>query len=83
MTKETLYLIDGSGFIFRAFYAMPPLTRKDGTPVGAVLGFTNMITRLLMEMEASKIAVVFDAKRQTFRNEIYPDYKANLSLIHI
>tara|TARA_R110002050_G_scaffold118195_4_gene235508 strand:- start:31063 stop:33786 length:2724 start_codon:yes stop_codon:yes gene_type:complete len=77
MTKETLYLIDGSGFIFRAFYAMPPLTRKDGTPVGAVLGFTNMITRLLMEMEANKIAVVFDAKRQTFRNEIYPDYKAN------
>ncbi len=77
MTKETLYLIDGSGFIFRAFYAMPPLTRKDGTPVGAVLGFTNMITRLLMEMEAHKIAVVFDAKRQTFRNDIYPEYKAN------
>ncbi len=77
MTQETLFLIDGSGFIFRAFYALPPLTRSDGTPVGAVLGFTNMLTRLLNEMHAHKIAVVFDAGRKTFRNDIYPDYKAN------
>ncbi len=77
MTQETFFLIDGSGFIFRAFYAMPPLTRPDGTPVGAVLGFTNMLTRLLNEMHAHKIAVVFDAGRKTFRNDIYPEYKAN------
>ena len=77
MTQETFFLVDGSGFIFRAFYAMPPLTRPDGTPVGAVLGFTNMLTRLLNEMHAHKIAVVFDAGRKTFRNDIYPEYKAN------
>jgi DNA polymerase-1 len=77
MTQETFFLIDGSGFIFRAFYALPPLTRADGTPVGAVLGFTNMLTRLLNEMHAHKIAVVFDAGRKTFRNDIYPEYKAN------
>jgi DNA polymerase-1 len=79
MTQETFFLVDGSGFIFRAFYAMPPLTRSDGTPVGAVLGFTNMLTRLLNEMHAHKIAVVFDAGRKTFRNDIYPAYKANRS----
>lgn len=77
MTQETFFLVDGSSFIFRAFYALPPLTRPDGTPVGAVLGFTNMLTRLLNEMHAHKIAVVFDTSRKTFRNDIYPEYKAN------
>jgi DNA polymerase-1 len=72
-----LFLIDGSGFIFRAFHALPPLTRPDGTPVGAVFGFTQMILKLLEETDADAVAVVFDAGRETFRNEIYPDYKAN------
>jgi len=72
-----LYLIDGSGFIFRAFHALPPLTRSDGTPVNAVLGFTNMLLKLLTEFGAARVAVIFDAKRDNFRNAIYPDYKAN------
>ncbi|MBI1206671.1 MAG: DNA polymerase I [Azospirillum sp.] len=72
-----LYLIDGSGFIFRAFHALPPMTRGDGTPVNAVLGFTNMLMKLLAELGAQAVAVIFDAKRLNFRNDIYPDYKAN------
>ena len=72
-----LYLIDGSGYIFRAFHALPPMTRPDGTPVNAVLGFTNMLIKLLVDIEAAGIAVIFDAGRETFRNEIYPDYKAH------
>ncbi len=75
--KETLFLIDGSGFIFRAYHALPPLTRSDGTPVGAVLGFTNMLVKILTEMNAHYLAVIFDAGRRTFRNEIYPAYKEN------
>ncbi len=74
---ETLYLIDGSGFIFRAFHALPPMTRPDGTPVNAVYGFCNMLHKLLDEMKASHVAVIFDAARKTFRNDIYPDYKAH------
>jgi DNA polymerase I len=72
-----VYLIDGSGFIFRAYHAMPPLTRPDGTPVGAVLGFTNMLLKLRQETDADHIAVVFDVARKTFRDRIYPAYKAN------
>jgi len=70
-----VYLVDGSGYIFRAFHALPPLTRPDGTPVGAVLGFTNMLMKLLAETDADHIAVIFDAARRNFRNDIYPDYK--------
>ncbi len=76
-SPEALYLVDGSGFIFRAFHALPPLTRADGTPVNAVLGFTNMLIRLLAEAKAEAVAVIFDAHRVNFRNEIYPAYKAN------
>jgi DNA polymerase-1 len=72
-----LFLVDGSGFIFRAFHALPPLTRKDGTPVGAVYGFTAMLSKLLTETDADHIAIIFDAGRITFRNRIYPDYKAH------
>jgi len=72
-----LYLIDGSGYIFRAFHALPPMTRPDGTPVNAVYGFTNMLIKLLADTEAAGIAVIFDAGRKTFRNDIYPDYKAH------
>ncbi|MBL8713915.1 MAG: DNA polymerase I [Alphaproteobacteria bacterium] len=72
-----LFLIDGSGFIFRAYHALPPLNRPDGTPVNAVLGFTNMLVKLLNDMKVPNIAVIFDAKRKNFRNEIYTEYKAN------
>ncbi len=76
-TPNTLYLIDGSGFIFRAFHALPDLTRADGTHIGAVLGFCNMLHKLMGELKAEHIAVIFDAARKTFRNDIYPDYKAH------
>lgn len=72
-----LLLVDASGFIFRAFYSMPPLTRGDGTPVGAVYGYCNMLVKLLTDMHADHIAVVFDAGRYTFRNELYAGYKAH------
>ncbi len=72
-----LILIDGSGYIFRAFHALPPMTRPDGTPVNAVFGFTQMLSRFLIDHTGSHLAVVFDAGRVTFRNEIYPDYKAH------
>jgi len=72
-----VYLVDGSGFIFRAYHALPPLTRPDGTPVGAVLGFSNMLLKLLQETDADHLAVVFDSARTTFRNRIYEAYKAH------
>lgn len=81
--KVRLYLVDGSGFIFRAFHALPPLTRKtDGLPVGAVSGFCNMIWKLLVEMKTqadapTHLAVVFDHSEQTFRNKLYDQYKAH------
>ena len=68
-------LIDGSGYIFRAFYGLPPLTAPDGTPVNAVYGFTNMFLRLTTKIGCDYCLVLFDAKRQNFRNEIFPDYK--------
>nr|WP_283949514.1 DNA polymerase I [Limobrevibacterium gyesilva] len=71
-----MILIDGSGFIFRAFHALPPMTRPDGTPVNAVFGFTNMLARLLKDHAGSHIAVIFDAGRTTFRNRLYDKYKA-------
>lgn len=75
--SPALYLIDGSGFIFRAFHALPDLTRADGTHVGAVLGFCNMLHKLLDDHKSQKIAVIFDAARKNFRNDIYPAYKAH------
>ena len=77
-----LHLIDGSGFIFRAYHALPPLTRKsDGLPIGAVAGFSNMVWKMLQETKGSDapthVAVVFDKSEVTFRNELYPDYKQN------
>ncbi len=74
-----IYLIDGSGFIFRAYHALPPLTRGDGTPVGAVLGFCNIILKLLDANNIDNMAVVFDSARGNYRHDIYPDYKANRS----
>ncbi|MCH7692624.1 MAG: DNA polymerase I [Proteobacteria bacterium] len=73
-----VFLIDGSGFIFRAYHALPKeMTRPDGTPVNAVYGFTTMIMKLVEETDADHIAVLFDTARRTFRNDIYPAYKAN------
>ncbi|HEY6577789.1 MAG TPA: 5'-3' exonuclease H3TH domain-containing protein, partial [Rhizomicrobium sp.] len=79
---DHLYLVDGSGYLFRAYHALPPLTRKsDGLPTGAVSGFSNMLWKLLDDMRAgdrpTHLAVIFDAGKTTFRNEIYPAYKAN------
>ena len=74
---EHLYLVDGSGFIFRAYHAVRPLTRPDGIPVNAVYGFTQMLLKLVEESDADHIAVIFDAARKTFRNDIFPDYKAH------
>ena len=74
---DHVYLVDGSAYIFRAFHALPPMTRPDGTPVNAVFGFTNMLTKLVEDSGASFLAVIFDTARKTFRTEIYPDYKAN------
>jgi DNA polymerase-1 len=70
-------LVDGSGYIFRAFHALPMMTRPDGVPVNAVFGFTTMLMKLLTDFAADHLAVIFDAGRRTFRNEIYPDYKAH------
>ena len=70
-------LIDGSGYIFRAFHALPPMTRPDGTPVNAVYGFSNMLAKLIEDVDSPYMAVVFDTARTSFRNDIYPDYKAH------
>ncbi len=77
-----LFLIDGSGFIFRAYFAMAysrqsGMTNPDGVEVGAVYGFTNMVLKMLRDYHAPYMAVIFDAARENFRNEIYPEYKAN------
>ena len=72
-----LTLIDGSGFIFRAFHALPPMTRPDGTPVNAVYGYCTMLNKILGDSNIQHIAVIFDAGRKTFRNEIFPAYKAH------
>jgi len=75
--KNTLYLVDGSSYIYRAYHALPNLTNSSGEPTGALLGVANMLRRLLKDAESENIAVVFDAKGPTFRHEMYPDYKAN------
>ena len=85
--SEHYYLVDGSGYIFRAYYALPPLSRKsDGLPTGAVSGFSNMLFKLLedsrsddSENKPTHFAVIFDSARKNFRNDIYKDYKANRS----
>lgn len=84
---DHLFLVDGSGFIFRAFHALPPLTRKsDGLPVGAVSGFCNMLWKLLRDarntdvgVTPTHLAVIFDYSAKTFRKDLYDAYKANRS----
>ena len=85
--SDHFYLVDGSGYIFRAYYALPPLTRKsDGLPVGAVSGFCNMLFKLLEDSKSNvnsekptHFAVIFDSARKNFRNDIYSEYKGNRS----
>ena len=72
---QKICLIDGSGYIFRAFYGLPPLTAPDGTPVNAVYGFTNMFLKLTTKIPCDYCLVLFDAKRQNFRNDIFAAYK--------
>ena len=80
LSKKHLFLVDGYGFVFRAYHSLPPLTSPDGTPVGAVYGFTNMLMKLKALVSAENghsMLVVLDSGSKTFRNEIYSDYKAN------
>ena len=82
--KKHIYLVDGSTYIFRAYHALPPLTRKsDGFPVGAISGFCNMLDKLIKDERENNnlthLLVIFDASGKTFRNDIYPEYKANRS----
>ena len=75
--RKHVFLVDGSGFIFRAFHALPPMSRDDGTPTNAVFGFTNMLIKLIEDLKADHCAIIFDTARKTFRNDVYKEYKAN------
>jgi DNA polymerase-1 len=75
--KTPIILVDGSSYLYRAFHALPPLTNSRGVPTGAVKGVINMLRRLQKDYPESTVAVIFDAKGKTFRDELYPDYKAN------
>ena len=74
---KPLVLVDGSSYLFRAFHAMPPLTNASGEPTGAIYGVVNMLKRLVKDYQPDEVAVVFDAKGKTFRNDLYKEYKAN------
>ena len=76
---DTLYLIDGSSYLYRAYFAIKRLSSPSGFPTNALYGFTQMLLRLLQEHQPTHIAVVFDVSRVTFRTELYPAYKANRS----
>lgn len=73
----SLILVDGSSYFFRAFHALPPLTTSTGLPTGAAYGVANMIKRLLKDYNSEHVAIIFDAKGKTFREDLYPDYKAH------
>jgi len=75
--KQTVYLIDGSSYIFRAYHAIRILTNSKGLPTNAIYGFTNMLIKFIKDFEPQYIGIVFDSKGDNFRNEIYPEYKAN------
>ena len=76
-SPEQLVLIDGSGYIFRAFHALPMMVSPEGVPVNAVFGFTKMLMKLMDDLQPSHVLVIFDAGRVTFRNDIFPEYKQN------
>ena len=75
--KQTLYLVDGSSYLYRAFHALPNLTNSAGEPTGALHGVVTMINKLVREQAGAHVAVVFDAPGKTFRDDLYPEYKAN------
>lgn len=77
MMNSPLILVDGSSYFFRAFHALPPLLSSKGQPTGAIYGVTNMVKRLIKDYDAKEMVIVFDAKGKTFRDEIYPEYKAH------
>ena len=77
MSAKPLVLVDGSSYLYRAFHALPPLTNSAGEPTGAVYGVVNMLHKLMDEYDPDHVAVVFDAKGRTFRDELYAEYKAN------
>lgn len=74
--SKRLYLVDGSGILFRAFHALPPLTTRSGQPTGAAYGFTSMLVKLLRESAGTHVAVALDAPGRTFRDDAYEHYKA-------
>ena len=76
-TRPVLYLIDASSYVYRAFFALPPLTSPSGTPTNAVYGFTTMLIKLLRETQPRYLAAVFDAPGPTFRDDLFAPYKAN------
>jgi len=75
--KKKLVLVDGSSYLFRAYHGLPQLTSPTGHPTGAIYGVLNMLRKLIKDEQPDRVAVVFDAKGKTFRNDIYPEYKAN------
>ena len=75
--RKKMVLVDGSSYLYRAYHALPPLTNSKGFPTGAVYGVLNMINKLLDDQNTKFFIVVFDAPGKTFRNDIYPEYKAN------
>jgi len=75
--QKKLVLVDGSSYLFRAYHGLPQLTSPSGHPTGAIYGVLNMLRKLLKDEQPDRVAVVFDAKGKTFRNDIYPEYKAN------
>jgi DNA polymerase I len=77
MSQSPLVLIDGSSYLYRAFHALPPLTNSKGQPTGAIKGVVNMLRRMTKDYPQSPVAVVFDAKGKTFRDDLYAEYKAN------
>ena len=79
MSTHRLLLVDGSSYLYRAFHAMPDLRNSQGFPTGAIQGMVNMMRRARTELDADHIACVFDTKGKTFREEMYPEYKANRS----
>jgi DNA polymerase-1 len=75
--RRNLYLVDGSGYVFRAFFGLPPLSNSRGEPTGAIYGFIRMLFKLLKDARPTDIAVVFDSAKKTFRDDLFVDYKAN------
>ena len=77
IAQNPLVLVDGSSYLYRAFHAFPPLTNREGEPTGAMYGVVNMLKSLISQVEPSHIAVVFDAKGKTFRDELFEQYKSH------